>query len=130
MKAISIRQPWAYLLANGHKDIENRNWNTKFRGEVLIHASKGMTKAEYNEAKVLCDSLGIKLPEPTELDFGCIVGRMTITDTVTQSDSPWFFGRVGFCISNARACRPVEFKGKLSFFETGLERNGFNWKRK
>lgn len=40
MKAISIRQPYAYLIVNGKKDIENRNWKTKQRGRVLIHASQ------------------------------------------------------------------------------------------
>ena len=31
MKAISIRQPWAWLVVNGHKDVENRTWRTKHR---------------------------------------------------------------------------------------------------
>jgi ASCH domain len=39
MKALPIRQPYAWLIVNGHKDIENRAWPTKFRGRVLIHAS-------------------------------------------------------------------------------------------
>jgi hypothetical protein len=38
VKALSIRQPWAWLIANGHKDIENRSWNTNYRGAFLIHA--------------------------------------------------------------------------------------------
>ena len=40
MKALSIMQPWAWLIANGHKDIENRSWPTRYRGPVLIHAGK------------------------------------------------------------------------------------------
>lgn len=39
MKALSIKQPWASLIAHGIKDIENRTWATKYRGKVLIHAS-------------------------------------------------------------------------------------------
>ena len=39
MKAITIKNPWAYLVAAGIKDIENRTWPTKYRGRVLIHAS-------------------------------------------------------------------------------------------
>ncbi|HTV55212.1 MAG TPA: ASCH domain-containing protein, partial [Terriglobia bacterium] len=39
MKALSIRQPWAWLIVNGFKPIENRSWNTNFRGRILIHAS-------------------------------------------------------------------------------------------
>lgn len=42
MKALSIRQPWAWLIANGYKDIENRSWRTNYRGPVLIHASAAM----------------------------------------------------------------------------------------
>lgn len=38
-KAISIKQPWAYLICAGIKDVENRTWATKFRGRVYIHAS-------------------------------------------------------------------------------------------
>ena len=48
--ALSIRQPWAWLIVNGYKDIENRNWKTNFRGKILVHAAKGMTKAEYEDA--------------------------------------------------------------------------------
>ena len=50
MKALSIRQPWAWLIIHGGKDIENRCWPTKFRGRMLIHAAKGMTRAEHEDA--------------------------------------------------------------------------------
>lgn len=39
MKVLSIQQPWASLIVAGHKKIETRSWNTKYRGELLIHAS-------------------------------------------------------------------------------------------
>jgi hypothetical protein len=45
--ALSIRQPWAWLILHAGKDIENRDWPTKYRGPFLIHASKGMTRDEY-----------------------------------------------------------------------------------
>ena len=47
---LSIRQPWAWLILNAGKDIENREWPTRFRGRVLIHASKGMTHDEWEDA--------------------------------------------------------------------------------
>lgn len=50
MKAISIRQPWASLIVLGIKDIENRSWPTSQRGIVLVHASKGMTRSEHEDA--------------------------------------------------------------------------------
>lgn len=40
MKVLSVKQPWAALLVNGIKDIENRTRRTTFRGRILIHASK------------------------------------------------------------------------------------------
>lgn len=45
MKVISIMQPWATLIVLGHKKIETRSWNTKYRGEILIHASAGKKPA-------------------------------------------------------------------------------------
>ncbi|MBF0651310.1 ASCH domain-containing protein [Dysgonomonas sp. GY75] len=43
-KAISIKQPWAYLICAGIKDVENRTWDTKYRGRVYIHASVQLAK--------------------------------------------------------------------------------------
>lgn len=37
MKALSVRQPWAWLIVNGYKDIENRDWSTQQRGRIWIH---------------------------------------------------------------------------------------------
>lgn len=44
MKAITIRQPWASLIALGEKKIETRSWQTKYRGPILIHAGKSVDK--------------------------------------------------------------------------------------
>ncbi|MGJ3353456.1 ASCH domain-containing protein [Providencia sp. Je.9.19] len=121
MKAISIRQPWAWLIVNGHKDIENRSWRTKYRGKVLIHASQGVKTIEYVRASTLANRLGITLPEIDDFDTGGIVGMATITDCVEQSDSPWFFGEKGFVLTDARALDFIQMKGKLSFFEAGIE---------
>ena len=41
MKAITIKQPFASLIAAGLKEYEFRTWKTKYRGEILIHAGKG-----------------------------------------------------------------------------------------
>lgn len=41
MKTLSIKNPWSYLIAAGAKDVENRSWNTDFRGRILIHSSAG-----------------------------------------------------------------------------------------
>ncbi|MEK3868073.1 ASCH domain-containing protein [Paenibacillus sp. FSL H7-0716] len=44
MKAITIIQPWATLAAIGEKGFETRNWSTKHRGELAIHAGKKIDK--------------------------------------------------------------------------------------
>jgi hypothetical protein len=40
MKALTLYQPWATLIATGHKRIETRSWATKYRGPLAIHAGK------------------------------------------------------------------------------------------
>ena len=64
MKCISVRQPYAELLVSGKKTIELRNWNTRFRGKFLIHASKNVDK---DRSK----SLGI---DHNKLICGAIIG--------------------------------------------------------
>ncbi|MBA1184529.1 ASCH domain-containing protein [Pseudomonas stutzeri] len=117
MKALSIRQPWAWLIVNGHKDIENRSWPTSYRGPMLIHAAKGMTRAEYEDAESLCRKLNVQLPPFNALERGGIVGLATITGCTDDSSSPWFFGKFGFELSDAK---PLPFfmpyKGQLGFF--------------
>ncbi|MEQ9887649.1 ASCH domain-containing protein [Pectobacterium zantedeschiae] len=123
MKALSIRQPWAWLIANGYKDIENRSWNTKYRGTVLIHASNGLTRREYEEVcrTVIDVIIPVDIPDFEEVARGGIVGIVTITGCVESSSSPWFFGPKGFTLSDARPLPFMPMKGKLSFFETGID---------
>lgn len=116
MKALSIRQPWAWLIVQGHKNIENRDWPTHVRGEVLVHAGKSMTREDYEIARDVAAAEQVTLPPPEALDLGGIVGAMTIGDCVSDSLSPWFFGRYGFVID---AARPLPFqpcRGMLGFF--------------
>ena len=46
MKVLTIKQPWATLIMQGYKRFEFRSWQTKYRGDLLIHAEKGMDKEE------------------------------------------------------------------------------------
>jgi hypothetical protein len=124
MRAICIRQPWAWLIVNGFKTIENRTWKTERRGEVLVHASKNLTLKSYVEIKnLICqhpDIVGIAdlIPPMAELETGGIVGAVTITDCVTQSDSPWFLNTgYGFVLSGGRALPFMACTGALNFFE-------------
>lgn len=124
MKAISIRQPWAWLIINGGKDIENRSWKTNFRGRVLVHAAKGMTREEYDTACHLAWSINprIELPYPDELKRGGIIGSVEIADCVQQSDSPWWYaGEYGFVLRDPQLIPFVPMKGRLGFFDVDPE---------
>lgn len=128
-KVLSVRQPWAWLIVTGLKDIENRVWPTTFRGPFLIHASQGMTRDEYDDAELLLSSIGpdklvarnIRLPAYHELARGGIVGAVEIVDCLQHSDSPWFFGPYGFVLRNAQQLPFFPMPGKLRFFKAPPE---------
>lgn len=118
-RALSIRQPWAWLIANGHKWIENRSWRTSFRGPFWIHASQ--TYDRPGELWVRRRFPELKLPKKEELERGGIVGRAVFRAVVRVSPSPWFEGPWGFLIEDAE---PVPFfpaRGMLGFFSLELE---------
>ncbi len=78
MKAISLLQPWASLVVMGVKKIETRNWGTKYRGDILVHASQGKA------GSIFADEHHFKkyIPDFKKLPFGAIVGQATITDVI------------------------------------------------
>ena len=99
VRALSVRQPWAWLIVNGVKDIENRPGRTHLRGPLLIHAGlsrEGYTKnIEWVERKH-----GISVP--LGLDFGGIVGVVDVIDCVESHKSKWFLsGNFGWGIGKA-----------------------------
>ncbi|MGY4663183.1 hypothetical protein ACVWZ9_003977 [Pseudomonas chlororaphis] len=122
MKALSIRQPWAWLIIHGGKDIENRSWHTKYRGRFLVHASQGMTRAQYNAASWVAGPLGVNLPRFEDLQRGGIVGSVELVDCITASDSPWYMGEVGLVLHDPMPLPFTPLKGRLGFFEAPAER--------
>lgn len=124
--AISVRQPWAQLLAMRKKPVENRSWPTRFRGRVLIHASKGLTRIEYDDAIDFCirrchlDETYQHMLRFDNLQRGGIVGEMVITDCVKQHESPYFVGPFGFVAAQARELEFTPCKGALGFFKPEL----------
>ena len=125
MKALSIRQPWAWLIVNGYKDVENRTWATTERGTRLIHAAKTMTTADYVEAlafirsKYSIANLADIVPKPHELEFGGIVGSAMIQDCVRTYPSPWFTGPYGHTLRDAHPLPFIPMKGALGYFDAG-----------
>jgi len=116
MKALSIRQPWAWLIANGYKDIENRSWSTNFRGRVYVHAGKRTKSEDFPEQREYVRKTNIHIPE--DLPLGAIIGEVTIVDCLTPSTSPWFCGPFGFLLSGPVAYKcPISYPGQLGLFE-------------
>lgn len=138
MKALSIRQPWAWAILHAGKDVENRDWPGRYPGlrearsmvgqSVLIHASAGMTKFEYEDFIDTAHAIsrthpfpsGTILPPMRGLRKGGIVGRATLAEVVTEHSSPWFFGRIGLVFRDVEALPFVPCKGSLGFFRPGI----------
>jgi hypothetical protein len=144
MPALSIRQPWAWLIVNGFKDIENRDWPTKFRGPLLIHAGKKLTVPDYDAAMLFIEAyvdpaLVGKVPDIGDLLLGGVTGMVTLTDCVAHHTSPWFTGGFspavtsdgsadentsgssvmgyGFVLADAKPLHFIPYRGRLGFFD-------------
>jgi activating signal cointegrator 1 len=88
MKALTLTQPWATLVAIGAKKIETRSWSTGYRGILAIHAAKGFPKEAQEEgyrepfATVLTEAGIIK---PSDLPLGQIVAVCRLVDCIPMS---------------------------------------------
>ena len=121
MKALSLKQPFAELILEGKKKIELRKWNTNFRGEFFIHASKNP------------DEESMKRFGFTTLPLGFIVGKAKLVDVKTYENkeehnrdnnlhlasSDW--GNIGFILENPIRIEPIPFKGQLNFFDVNIK---------
>lgn len=139
MKALSIRQPWVWAVLHAGKPVENRCWSTRYRGPILLHASAGMTRAEYGDFLVDYQNIEmghrdfvdpthsrfgkethVDVPAFEELPRGGIVGKARIVDCVTEHPSPWFFGQFGFVLEDVEPLPFRPLKGSLGLFEVSL----------
>lgn len=117
MKVLSVKQPWAWAIFHG-KDIENRDWPTTYRGQLGIHASKGLSKWEYaDDAEFIKRINGVIVPAYEDLTFGAILGTVTLADCVKLSSSPWFQGKYGFVLEDPKPWNiPHLARGALGFW--------------
>lgn len=116
MKAISIKQPWASLIIEGIKDIENRNWFTYYRGLLHIHAGQSFDLQGANLISELYPKHR-KLIEKSKAYRGGILGYVNMVDCVKSHSSPWFYGKYGFVFELPEKMEFVRIKGKLSIFD-------------
>lgn len=138
MIALSIRQPWAWLIIHGHKPLENRTWATKFRGRIAVHAAKGMSRREYDEARAFAEARGVTIP-PFEMFAdgfhespqhsittrrGSVIGSVDFVDVVFSLEEAkqkqvdrWYTGQIGFVLKEPRiAPEWIPVRGALGFF--------------
>lgn len=132
MKAITIKQPWATLIAEGYKEYEFRTWKTNYRGEILIHAGKGIDKKAIERFKYL----------NLEYPMGQIIAKATIIDCVKVDDKlrnilskkdPIVYKGVinktsndwdgyAFKLENVEKIIPIDINGKLSLWDYDYEK--------
>ena len=118
VKALSIIQPWATCITCKGKNIENRSWNTNYRGYIAIHASIKKDLERFEQCK---DLYNVTL-NPDRVSYGAIVGFAEIVDvvtdeTLTRGTEKWFMGEFGFVLKNRIALKnPIPAKGSLSFW--------------
>lgn len=130
-KAISIKQPWSYLICAGIKDVENRTWATKYRGRVYIHASAKSVGQYFSEGVFTADQLNYliqskKIDLIEKVQLSAIIGHVDIVNCISKarngkgSDSIWAEPDCFHWILR----NPVLFdkpilnvKGKLSFWD-------------
>ena len=122
MKCLSVCQPFAELIVQGKKTIELRKWNTKFRGEFLIHAAKNILIEDCRRMKIL----------PSAITIGAIIGKVNLVDVKKYDSDKELYtdkkkhhsissktnNKYGFILENPKKLRvPIPYSGKLNFFE-------------
>lgn len=111
MKVLSVKQPYAYLLAIGAKDVENRGTGTKYRGDLVIQVSKTWKPADVEEAIRELAAEGLIDEEiNTAMLFaqrGHAIAVVELVDVVEGADSPWAIeGQKHWKVRDARRLDP------------------------
>jgi hypothetical protein len=102
--AISVRQPMAWAIVAGFKDVENRNRPALFRRlvgqRVLIHTGRrdAVSAKTFARDAAFQERLGVRCPPPDELDWGGIIGSVVLDGIVEDYDSDWFRGPYGLVL--------------------------------
>lgn len=125
MRALSLTQPWASLVAMGAKQVETRSWSTTFRGGLVIHAAKGFPPW----AKDLCATAPFSqfVPDASALPLGAIVAvcyvasveqtELTVVDEQERAFGDYAPGRWAWRLSRIRALpEPIPCRGALGLW--------------
>lgn len=144
MKALSIWNPHALMLAIGMRRIETRGWQTSYRGRLLIHAAKHWDQRTADECNIAGEQARAVPPEnltDAELRManrpwgelnGCVLAVATLSDCIpipepcgTEWDKAWGGfgpGRFGFALSDVRCLsQPVPARGAQGLWVPSLD---------
>lgn len=121
MKAITIRQPWAWAICRRGKRIENRSRDWKYRGEIAIHASKRPPLSYVRDSVDWMLDRGLSSwddwPGIVDVPCGAIVAVAYLLRVVVNSESEWFTGPYGLELGDVRVlARPIPAKGALTLW--------------
>jgi len=124
MKAITIQQPWAEMIARGLKRVENRSWRTSHRGPLAIHAGKSTAAMEMENSEEWPERYGVALPQFGELQFGAIIAVVELRDCVALEDlqaklrgHPFATGPWCWVLDGVERVEPVMCAGKQMIWE-------------
>jgi hypothetical protein len=127
MRALTILQPWAEMIARGVKRVENRTWRTKYRGPLAIHAGKSMAWMESEDAAAWPERYGVDMPRADALTFGAIIAVAELVDCVGVENLPaelrgHAFASGPWCwvLTGARRIEPIVCKGAQLVWTTQL----------
>jgi len=108
LKALSLKQPWANMIASGEKTIETRRWPTAYRGPLLIVSSK----------------------TPDITPAGCAVALATLVDCrpMTRADEiaarcSLYPGAYSWVLQDVRRLKPFPVRGQLGIYDVSIAEN-------
>lgn len=115
MKALTIRQPWAWAIVAGYKHIENRSRRTNYRGPLLVHAGAQLDSAGFE----FLWRVGLHKKLPVDLPTGGLIGVVQLADCIKRSKSEWALpGYWHWVLRDPREFRkPLACRGRLGIFE-------------
>ena len=129
MKAISIKEPFASLIASGVKKIETRSWKTNYRGELFIHASK-------IPVQTLRDNILKGVTKDMNLNCGNIICKCNLVDCVYMDEKfienikqnpieysvgVYKIGRYAWILEDIELIVPIPINGKLNVWNFDLK---------
>lgn len=111
MKALSVRQPWAELIASGRKSIELRTWSTNYRGPLIIVASLARHSSTLHQSVDGPRGVTVCVAELVNVELA------TASDATDAAFDTIPDGLFAWRLTSPRRLLPLSVKGKLSLFE-------------